>query len=36
MLGPRSMKKGLQEWNDEEGLVLHRGKIYIPHNEQLH
>ena len=30
------MKKGLQEWNDEEGLVLHRGKIYVPQNEQLH
>ena len=25
-LGPHSMKKGLQEWNDKEGLVLHRGK----------
>ena len=35
-LGPQSMKKGLQEWNDEEGLVLHRGKIYVPQNEQLH
>ena len=34
-LGPRSMKKGLQEWNDEDGLVLHRGKIYVPQNEQL-
>ena len=34
-LGPHSMKKGLQEWNDKEGLVLHRGKIYVPQNEQL-
>ena len=34
-LGPRSMKKGLQEWNDEEGLVLYREKIYVPQNEQL-
>ena len=34
-LGPCSMKKGLQEWNDEEGLILYRGKIYVPQNEQL-
>ena len=35
-LGPHSMKKGLQEWNDKEGLVLHREKIYVPQNEQLY
>ena len=35
ILGPYSIKKGLQEWNDKEGLVLHRGKIYVPQNEQL-
>ena len=29
-LGPRSLKKGLQEWNEEDGLVLHRGKVYVP------
>ena len=29
-LGPCSMKKGLQEWNDKEGLVLHRGRVYVP------
>ena len=29
------MKKGLQEWNDKEGLVLHRGRVYVPQNEQL-
>ena len=34
-LGPCSMKNGLQEWNDKEGLVLHKGKIYIPQNEKL-
>ena len=34
-LGPHSIKKGLQEWNDKEGLVLHRGKIYVPQNKQL-
>ena len=35
-LGPHSMKKGLQEWNNEEGLVLYREKIYVPQNKQLH
>ena len=35
-LGPHSMKKGLQKWNNEEGLVLYREKIYVPQNEQLH
>ena len=29
-LGSRNMKKGLQEWNNEEGLVLYRGQIYVP------
>ena len=29
------MKKGLQEWNNEEGLVLYRGQIYVPQNKQL-
>ena len=28
--GPREFKKGLQEWNFENGLLLHRGKVYIP------
>ena len=35
-LGPCSIKKVLQKWNDKEGLVLHKGKIYVPQNEQLH
>ena len=26
-LGPRSMKKGLQEWNDKEGLILYRKNL---------
>ena len=34
-LGSRNMKKGLQEWNNEEGLVLYRGQIYVPQNKQL-
>ena len=35
-LGSCSIKKVLQKWNDKEGLVLHKGKIYVPQNEQLH
>jgi hypothetical protein len=30
--GPRSLGKGLQEWNYEDGLILFRGKIYVPKN----
>ena len=33
--GPRSMSKGLQEWNLEDGLILFRGKVYIPRDEEL-
>lgn len=33
--GPRSMKKGLQEWNYEDGLILYRGKIYVPKDNML-
>ena len=35
-LGSCSIKKVLQKWNNKEGLVLHKGKIYVPQNEQLH
>jgi hypothetical protein len=30
--GPRFLGKGLQEWNYEDGLILFRGKIYVPKN----
>jgi len=29
--GPREFEKSLQDWNYENGLLLYRGKIYIPH-----
>jgi len=29
---PREFKKSLQDWNYENGLLLYRGKIYIPHS----
>jgi len=30
--GPREFGKSLQDWNYENGLLLYRGKIYIPHS----
>jgi hypothetical protein len=33
--GPRSLAKGLEEWNLEDGIILHRGQVYIPKNEEL-
>jgi hypothetical protein len=34
-LGPVKLQKGIEEWNTENGLLLHRGKIYIPKDKQL-
>ena len=34
-LGLKSLKKGLEDWNTEEGLLLYKGKIYIPNNTEL-
>ena len=28
--GPRSIVKGLEDWNLEEGLILRKGRIYVP------
>jgi hypothetical protein len=33
--GPRSLGKGLQEWNYKDGLILFWGKIYVPNNTAL-
>lgn len=33
--GPRTITKGLQDWNIEDGIVLHRGRIYIPKDDDL-
>ena len=30
--GPREFEKSLQDWNYENGLLLYRGKIYIPYS----
>jgi hypothetical protein len=34
-LRPVKLQKGLEEWNQENGLILHRGKIYVPKDKQL-
>ena len=33
--GPCSITKGLQEWNYENGLILHKGLVYVPKNDNL-
>jgi hypothetical protein len=34
--GPREFRKSLEEWNYENGLLLYRGKIYIPKSTNDH
>src|SRR6187551_3494369 len=34
--GPREFKKSLEDWNFENGLLLYRGKIYIPKSTDDH
>src|SRR5271170_2901380 len=29
-LGPRTLRKGIEEWNAEDGLTLFRGRVYVP------
>jgi len=33
--GPRSLMKGLEDWNLEDGIILYRGQVYVPKNESL-
>ena len=33
--GPRQVTKGLQEWNYKDSLILYKGLIYVPNNEEL-
>ena len=33
--GPRSLTKGLEDWNLKDGIVLHCGHIYIPKDNNL-
>jgi len=32
---PRDATQGLQEWNLEDGLILYKGLVYVPNNENL-
>lgn len=34
-LGPRLLKKGIEEWNTENGLLLLWGKVYVFNNSLL-
>ena len=33
--GLRSLTKGLEEWNLEDGIILYRGQIYVPKDDNL-
>ena len=33
--GPRTISRGLEDWNLEDGIILHRGQIYIPKDINL-
>ena len=33
--GPRSITKGLEDWNLKDGIILYRGQVYIPKNLDL-
>src|SRR5579859_7215457 len=33
--GPCSITKGLEDWNLEDGIILYRGQVYIPKDENL-
>jgi transposase InsO family protein len=33
--GPRTLTKGLEDWNLEDGIILHRGHVYVPKDDSL-
>jgi RNase H-like domain found in reverse transcriptase len=33
--GPRSLTKGLEDWNYEDGIILFRGHVYVPKDPTL-
>jgi transposase InsO family protein len=33
--GPRSISKGLEDWNLEDNIILYRGHTYVPKNHEL-
>ena len=32
---PRKFKKGLEDWNTEDGLILYKGKVYVPKDPDI-
>ena len=32
---PRKLRKGLEDWNTEDGLILYRGKVYVPNDQNI-
>lgn len=34
-LGPPRLQKGLEDWNTEQGLLLYRGRVYVPKNNDI-
>jgi hypothetical protein len=32
---PKKLKKGLEDWNTEDGLILYRGKVYVPDDPDI-
>lgn len=32
---PISLQKGLEEWNSEQGLILRRGRVYVPKDNSI-
>ena len=32
---PRALRKGLEEWNTEDELILYQGKVYVPKDNNL-
>ena len=33
--GPRKLINGLAEWEEEDGLIYHKGKVYVPKEDNL-
>jgi hypothetical protein len=33
--GSESLAKGLKEWNIQDGIILYRGKVYVPKDQEL-
>ena len=33
--GPRRLVNGLAEWEEDNGLVYYKGRVYVPPNDEL-